>query len=44
LLQDTEHDRRPLVAFVALMLNSFLFLFAGAFLVPLFMLSACGQA
>jgi len=43
LLHDTEQDRRPLVAFIAMTLNSFLFLFAIAYLIPLLTLNACGQ-
>jgi threonine/homoserine/homoserine lactone efflux protein len=44
LLQDTEEDRRPLMAFVAMSLNGFLFLFVIATFVPMFALKACGQA
>jgi len=44
LLQDTEEDRRPLLAFIAMMLNGFLFLFVIATFVPMFTLKACGQA
>ena len=44
LVQNTDKDRRPLLAAVAMLLNSFLFLFELAFFVPLFALNACGQA
>jgi hypothetical protein len=44
LVQDTDKDRRPLVAAMAMLLNSFLFLFELAFIIPLFTLNACGQA
>src|SRR5258708_6040463 len=42
LLQDTEKDRRPLVAFVALLLNSLFFLFVVASFVPMLALNPCG--
>ena len=42
LLQDTEIDRRPLMAFVAMLLNAHLLLFALASLVPILTLNACG--
>ena len=44
LLEDTEKDRRPLVAFIVMLLNSFFLLFVIAFLAPVFALSACGQS
>lgn len=44
LLQETEEDRRPLLAFIAMLLNGFLFLFVIATFVPMFALKACGQA
>jgi hypothetical protein len=44
LIRDTETYRRPLMAFVAMSLNSFLFLYTLATLVPMFALKACGQA
>ena len=42
LLQDTEKDRRPLLAFVALLLNSLFFLFVVASFVPMLALNPCG--
>jgi hypothetical protein len=42
LLQETEADRRPLVAFTML-LNGLLFLFVIATFVPMFALKTCGQ-
>lgn len=44
LLRDTEQDRHPLEAAIAMVLNSFLFLFALAFFVPLLALNACALA
>lgn len=44
LLQETEQDSRPLVAFIAMLMNGFLFLFVIATFVPMFALKACGQA
>ena len=44
LLQETERDRRPLLAFIAMILNSFFFLFIIGTFVPIFTLKACGQA
>lgn len=41
MLQNTEKDRRPLVAFIAMLLNSFLLLFVIASFVPIFVLNAC---
>jgi hypothetical protein len=41
LLEDTEKDRRPLVAFITMLLNGLYFLFALATLVPVFALSPC---
>ncbi len=43
LLQDTERDRRPLMAFVAMLANSFFLLFMIATLVPLFALNVCAR-
>ncbi len=43
LLQETEEDRRPLLAFIAMLLNGFFFLFVIATFVPTFVLKACGQ-
>jgi hypothetical protein len=44
LLEDTEKNRRPLVAFIVMLLNSFFFLFVIALFVPIFALSACSQS
>jgi hypothetical protein len=44
MLRDTEAYRRPLMAFIAMMLNSFLFLYTIATFVPMVSLKACGQA
>ncbi len=44
LLRDTEVYRRPLMAFVAMMLNGFLLLYSIAVFVPMLSLKACGQA
>ncbi len=44
LLQDTEEDRRPLMAFIAMLMNGFFFLFIIATFVPTLVLKACGQA
>jgi uncharacterized membrane protein len=44
LLQNTEEDHQPLIAFVAMLLNGFLFLFVIGTFVPIFALKACGQA
>ncbi len=41
LLQDTEKDRRSLMAFVAMLANSFFFLFILATFVPILALNAC---
>ncbi len=41
LLQDTEKDRRPMIAFIAMLLNCLFFLFVIASLVPMFALNAC---
>lgn len=43
LLADTEKDRRPLIAFVAMLANSLFLLFIVAQFVPLFALNACSQ-
>ncbi len=42
-LKDTEKDRRSLMAFVAMLVNSFFFLFIIAFFVPMIALNACAQ-
>jgi hypothetical protein len=44
LLQETEEDRRPLLASIAMSLNGLLFLFVIATFVPMFALNACGHA
>ena len=44
LLQNTEEDRPPLMAFIAMLLNGFLILYIIATFVPMFALKACGQA
>ena len=44
MLHDTEIYRRPLMAFVAMILNGFLVLYVIATFVPMFSLKACGQA
>jgi len=44
LLQETEEDSRPLLAFIAMLLNGLLFLFVIVAFVPMFALKACGQA
>ena len=44
MLQDTERDRRPLAAFIAMLLNSLFFLFIIATFVPIFALDVCAQA
>ncbi len=41
MLADTERDRRPLMAFIAMLLNSFFFLFIIAFFIPMITLNAC---
>ena len=43
LLQDTEKDRRSLLAFVAMLLNSFFFVFLIAMFVPIFALNVCAR-
>ncbi len=42
-LNDTEKDRRSLMAFVTMLVNSFFFLFIIAFFVPMLALKACAQ-
>jgi uncharacterized membrane protein len=42
-LQRTDEDRRPLMAFIAMILNGFFFLFVIGTFVPMFTLKACGQ-
>ena len=44
LLQDTEKYRRPLMAFIAMMLNTFILIYMIATFVPVFALKTCGQA
>jgi hypothetical protein len=44
LLEDTEKDRRALVAFIVMLLNSFFFLFVVGLFVPIFALRPCGQS
>ncbi len=41
LLHDTEKDRRPMVAFITMLLNSLFLLFVIATLVPIFTLNPC---
>ncbi len=41
MLKDTEKDRRSLLAFVAMLLNSFFLLFIIAFFVPMLSLNMC---
>ena len=44
LLQDTEKGRRPLVAFIVMLLNGLFCLFVIAAFVPIIALNACSQA
>lgn len=44
LLQQTEEDRPPLLAFIAMLLNSFFVLYILATFVPMIALKTCGQA
>jgi ABC-type Na+ efflux pump permease subunit len=44
MLEDTEKDRRSLVAFIVMLLNGFFFLFVVAMFVPIFALGPCGQS
>ncbi|HSJ86314.1 MAG TPA: hypothetical protein VK909_03820 [Anaerolineales bacterium] len=44
LLQDTEKFRRPLMAFIAMLLNMFILIYMIATFVPVFALKTCGQA
>src|ERR1051325_9958692 len=44
LLRDTEKDRRPLAAAMAMLLNSLFCVFILATFVPIVALNACGQA
>jgi hypothetical protein len=44
MLQDTEKDRRPLGAFIIMMLNSFFCVFMIATFVPVYALHVCSQA
>ncbi|HZQ09312.1 MAG TPA: hypothetical protein VFD70_22230 [Anaerolineae bacterium] len=44
MLQETEQDRRPLLAFIAMLLNSLFLIYVIAFFVPMLALNACGQA
>lgn len=41
MLKDTEKDRRSLIYFITMLLNSFFFLFMIAFFVPIMALNAC---
>ncbi|MGE5251366.1 MAG: hypothetical protein ACM3QS_14265 [Bacteroidota bacterium] len=43
MLENTEEDRRPLLAFVAMLLNTFFLLFIIATFVPLLVVHACGS-
>ncbi len=43
ILNDTEKDRRALIAFTAMLMNSFFFLFIITFFVPMLTLNACLQ-
>jgi uncharacterized membrane protein len=43
-LEDTEKNRPPLVAFIAMLLNGFFILYILATFLPTFVLKACGQA
>ena len=43
MLQETEQDRRPFLAFITMLLNSLFFLFVIAFLIPVFALNVCAQ-
>jgi hypothetical protein len=43
LLRETEEDRRPLLAFITMLLNGFFSMFALATFVPILALKACGQ-
>ena len=44
MMHDTEEYRRSLMAFIVMMLNSFLVLYIIVTFVPTFALKACGQA
>jgi len=44
ILEDTEKDRRPLVACIVMLLNSLFFLFIIGWFVPIFALRPCGQS
>ncbi len=41
-LENTENDRRAMLAFIAMLLNGLFFLFVIATFVPMFALNACG--
>lgn len=43
MLNDTEKDRRSLIAFVAMLLNSFFLLFIVATFVPMLVLNVCAR-
>ncbi len=43
MLKDTEKDRRSLMAFVAMLLNGFFFLFLVATFVPMLVLNVCAR-
>lgn len=42
MLEETEEDSRPLMAFVAMLLNGFFFVFIIATFVPMLALKPCG--
>jgi len=44
MLEDTEKDRRPLVAFITMLLNGFYLLFIIAAFVPIWALKPCVQS
>ena len=44
MLEDTEKDSRPLVAFIVMLVNSFFFLFVLSMVVPIFALRPCGPS
>jgi uncharacterized membrane protein len=44
MLRDTDLYWRPLMAFIAMMLDSFLLLYSIAVFIPMLSLKACGQA
>jgi hypothetical protein len=44
MLRETEHDRRPLIAFVTMLLNALFLLYVLGFILPILTLNPCGQA